>query len=91
MAALPSKARRVAQPSSFGDPRPVKNRRFYRIARQMLAIANKGLYAAVAASCVSALGLLVYVGVVVEYEQIFVSDGTVFSCQIDTVKVKGRR
>lgn len=44
----------------------------------------------VVASCVSAIALLVYAGVFVNHEQIFVSDGTVFSCQIDIVKVKGR-
>lgn len=80
-------AKRISQPTSFGNPDPDQNFRFYKLAAQWLGRANGVLYPLAITSLVLFLALLVYTGVAVDSSNIFVSDGTVFSCQIDSVKV----
>lgn len=80
--------RRIVQPTTFGNPRPKKDRRFYRIAARWLSTLNAVLFPLVVASFLVFVALLVYAGLGIDHSQIFVSDGTVFSCQIDAVKLK---
>lgn len=78
----------IVQPTTFGNPQIRKDRRYFRIAARWLAGVNRVLYPLVGASFVLFIGLLGYAGLGIEHSEIYVSDGTVFSCRIDAVKMK---
>lgn len=52
---------------------------------------NKALFPMVLGSYLLFVLLLVYTGIGIKHSQIFASDGTVFSCQIDFVKPLKRK
>ena len=78
----------IFQPTTFGKPRPVMSRRFYRVVGRWFSMINAVLYPLVISSFLVFFSLLAYTGLGIELSQIFVSDGTVFSCQIDAPKRK---
>lgn len=81
----------LRQPSSFGNPKPVKDRRFYKFAASILGSANKALFPLTVGSFILFLLLLIYAGIGIEHSLNFASDGSVFSCQIDSVKSLKRK
>lgn len=81
----------IAQPTAFGRSMRRKDRRFYKIAARWLAIFNRVMFPIVIASFVIFFGLLVYAGIGIEHSETYASDGTVFSCRIDSANVKGKR
>lgn len=72
--------------TTFGNPRPVRSRRFYEIANAVLPVAARIIHFVNVTLAFAFVALLVYVGVFVEHEEIWVSDGTVFSCRVDALK-----
>jgi hypothetical protein len=76
----------IRQVTSFGNPRSTRDQRFYRIAAKWLASANYWLYVFGLSSAVLSLALTLYVGFGVHHANVFASDGTLFSCQLDSNK-----
>ena len=82
--------KKLAQPTSFGAPRKPLSRKFYQVASRFLGKANRVLHVISVSLCVSALGLLVYLGLWAHLEDVFVSDGSRFSCQAPEISQKGQ-
>lgn len=78
----------IVQASSFGNPQPRKDRRFFRFASRILTKANSVLYPVTIVSYAIFLALLVYAGIGIEHSVIYPSDGTMNSCEISPVKFK---
>jgi hypothetical protein len=76
----------IAQVTSFGNPRSTRDQRFYRIASKWLSSGNYWLYVLGLASGILSLFLTLYVGIGVHHANAFASDGTLFSCQLDSNK-----
>lgn len=81
----------IAQPTSFGNPKPARSPRFFRIVGRWLGGLNRFLVVIAVTSCVVFVTLLAYAGVGIEHTEEYVSDGTVFSCRIDAVTTKGTK
>ena len=76
----------LIQSSSFGNPHRELNVRFYRSLSNFLSSLNAVLYPALIVSVLIALSLLIYAGIGIQHTERYVSDGTVFSCQVPVIQ-----
>lgn len=72
--------------TTFGDPRPCRSERFYKIANLVLDAITTGLRWTIRVQLAAIVALLVCAGVVIKHEDIWVSDGTQFSCRVDALQ-----
>lgn len=79
--------KKPSQPTTFANPRIRKNRRYFRIVGGWLGVVNKVLYWLLMTSLLIFAALIVYLGLFETHSEIYASDGTVFSCHIDSVSV----
>jgi len=85
-------SRRLIQPTTFGNPSPVRSHRFHIIANALLPPIGKVLHVINVILSVMFLALLGYAGLFIEHEQSYASDGSIFSCQVDSLfEVKALR
>ena len=81
----PVRRRRI---STWGQPRPTRRTDFAPFFEKVLRITNRILASVVVALALACVGLTVYLGYGVTFTNLYASDGTIFSCQIDIKRGK---
>lgn len=76
----------VMQPTTFGRPRLFQSYRFYIIAKRWLAQLNSVIFILIAISIAMTIGLTIYLSFFATYKEVYASDGTQYSCKIETAK-----
>lgn len=80
----------VAQPTTFGRPRAMRDHLFYKGAQRILGVVNKYLFITTVASCFMSLLLMLMLTFFIKHEEVYSSDGTMFSCKIETGEGKAK-